>query len=222
MRPTLEYASSTWSPLASSTSISKLQVIQNAHTVQTYNTCMTKHSHFPYTSTYSSTPHNSNIKHNIHLISYTNMQHTSILRGLKTILNNAHDTSNIPTHPYTGTTTYLKRNMRHIPTWIVSRHLATRGNIKILRTHSPHINSSEEILSRLTGCTFTQLRTNKSPFLKLYLHNVDAKSHPSPTYEATLSPLDFWTEPTGVTALLARWTEKLAGGPQTGRSDSPH
>ena len=37
----------------------------------------------------------------------------------------------------------------------------------------------------------------------------------------TLSPLDLWTDPTGVTELLARWTEKLAGGPQAGRSDSP-
>ena len=27
---------------------------------QTYNICMTKHSHFPYTSIYSSTPHNTN------------------------------------------------------------------------------------------------------------------------------------------------------------------
>ena len=26
----------------------------------------------------------------------------------------------------------------------------------------------------------------------------------------------------GVTALLARWTKKLAGGPQAGTSDSPH
>ena len=38
----------------------------------------------------------------------------------------------------------------------------------------------------------------------------------------TLSPLDLWTDPAGVTALLARWTEKLAGGPQVGTSDSPH
>ena len=33
---------------------------------------------------------------------------------------------------------------------------------------------------------------------------------------------DLWTDPAGVTALLARWTEKLAGGPQAGTSDSPH
>ena len=123
----------------------------------------------------------------------------------------------------------------------VSRHLATRSNNKILRTPPPHINSSEEILPRLTCLTRAQLRTNKSPFLKSYLHKVDTKSHPSPLcplcnththgthhlfksthVHNTLSPLDLWKDPTGVTSLLARWTEKLAGGPQVGTSDSPH
>ena len=33
--------------------------------------------------------------------------------------------------------------------------------------------------------------------------------------EATL---DLWTDPAGVTALLARWSEKLSGGIQAGRS----
>ena len=70
--------------------------------------------------------------------------------------------------------------MHHIHTSIVSRHLATRDNNKILCTPPPHISSSEEILPRLTRHTFAQLRTNKSPFLESYLHKVDAKSHPSP------------------------------------------
>ena len=70
--------------------------------------------------------------------------------------------------------------MRHIHTSIVSRHLATRGNNKILRTPPPHNSSSEERLPRLTRRTLAQLRTNKSPFLKSYLHKVDAKTHPSP------------------------------------------
>ena len=110
--------------------------------------------------------------------------------------------------------------MRHTHTSIVSRHLATRSNNKILCTPPPHISSSEEILPRLT---LAQLRTNKSPFLKSYLHKVDAKSHPSPlcplcnthTHDTrhlfncthirtTMSPLDLWTYPAGVTALLAR------------------
>ena len=43
-----------------------------------------------------------------------------------------------------------------------------------------HINSSEEILPRLNSRTLAQLRTNKSPFIKSYLHKVDVKSHPSP------------------------------------------
>ena len=193
---------------------------------------MTKHSHSPYTSTYSSTPHNTNRKHNIHHIPYTNTQHTSTLQGLKnTIFNNGRYTTNIPTDPLTVTTTDIKTNMRHIHTSIVSKHLATRGNNKILSTPPPHTSSSEEILPR-------QLRTNKSPFLKSYLHKVDAKTHPSPLctlcnihthhlfncthINTTLSPLDLWTDPAGVTALLARWREKLAGGPQAGTSDSPH
>ena len=127
--------------------------------------------------------------------------------------------------------------MHHIHTSIVSRHLATRGNNKILRTPPPHISSSEERLPRLTRHTLAQLRTNKSLFL---LHKVAAKTHPSPlcplcnihTHDTlhlfncthirtTLSPLGLWTDLAGVTALLVRWTEKLAGGPQAGTSDSP-
>ena len=111
--------------------------------------------------------------------------------------------------------------MRHIHTSIVFTHLATRGNNKILRTPPPHIGSSKEILPRLTRRTRAQLRKNKSPFLKSYLHKVDAKSHSSPlcplcnthTYDThhlfncthirtTLSSLDLGTVPAGLTALL--------------------
>ena len=159
----------------------------------------------------------------------------------KTIFNNGRYTTNIPTDPHKVATTDIKTNMRHIHKSIVSRYLATRGNNKILRTPPPHISSSEEILPRLTRRTLTQLRTNKSPFLKSYLHKFNAKTHPSPlcplcnihTHDThhlfncthirtTLSPLDLWTDPAGVTALLVRWTEKLAGGPQAGTLDSPH
>ena len=75
--------------------------------------------------------HNTNRKNYIHHISYTNTQHTSTLRGLKsTLFNNGHYTT----------------NMCHIHTYIVSCHLASRGNNKILRTPAPHISSSEDIL----------------------------------------------------------------------------
>ena len=196
---------------------------------------MTKHSHSPYTSTYSSTPLNTNRKHNIHHIPYTNTQHTSTLQVLKKSFKQRPLYSKHYHRPHTVTTTDIKTNMRHIHTSIFSRHLATRGNTKILRTPPPNTSRSEETLPRLTRRILAQLRTNKSPFLKSYLHKVDAKTHPSPlcplcnihTHDThhlfnfthirtTLSPLDLWTDPAGVTARLTRWTEKLAGGPQSG------
>ena len=121
---------------------------QDAHKTQTYNICMMKHSHSPYTSTYSSTPHNTNRKtqHPSHpLHKHTTYFNTPRLKK-NTIFNNGRYTTNIPTDPHTVTTTDIKTNMLHIHTSIVSRHLATRGNNKILRTPPPHTSSSEEIL----------------------------------------------------------------------------
>ena len=51
-------------------------------------------------------------------------------------------------------------------------------------------------------------------------HWVHIISSTALTYEPHV-PLDLWTYPAGVMALVARWMEKLAGGPQTGTSDSP-
>ena len=178
---------------------------------------------------YSPTCHNRYIKHNIHQICYTNIQQHS--KAKKIYLPTAATQQTFPQPPPpTVTTTGIITNVWHIHISIVSRHLATRGNNKILRTPLPHISSSEEILPYLTGRTLLQLRTNKLPSLKSYLHKVDTKSHPStlwPTYSShtlnthlfncthirtTLSSLNLWTDPTGVTALLVRWTENLAGG----------
>ena len=91
MRPVLEYASSIWSPLASSTSINKLQVMQNAAlrnaTGCTQDTniqhlhdeilILPIHEHLQlYASQYKQ-------KHNIHHTHYRNIQHTSTLPRLK-------------------------------------------------------------------------------------------------------------------------------------------
>ena len=97
-----------------------------------------------------------------------------------------------------------------IHTSIVSGHLATRGNNKILHTPPPHIRSSEEILCR----TLAQLKTNNSPFLKNILTQSQRQITsitPCPLYNAhtqdthhlfncshiytMLSPLDLWTYP---------------------------
>ena len=89
VRPALEYASSVWSPIASSTSINKLQVMQNAashikvvfyridnsthnempHETQTYNICITKHYRAPTAQCLTIQTKN------------VNTQHTSTLQG---------------------------------------------------------------------------------------------------------------------------------------------
>ena len=140
------------------------------------------HSYFPYTSTYSF--HTSQYKQKTQHPSHPLHKHT-------TYFNTPRLTPPPTTTAATQQTSYrlphshynrhkIKTNMRHIHTSIVSRHLATRGYNKILRTPPPHIINPDEILPRLTRSPLAQLRTNKSPILKSYLHKVDAKSHPSP------------------------------------------
>ena len=116
--PPLEYVFFIWSPLASSTSITKLQVMQNAALrtatgctkTQTYNTCMTKHSYFPYMSTYSSTRHNTNRKHNIHHTPYTNIQHTSKAKTLSSTTAITQQTSHRRPHIH-----YNRHKNKHAP-----------------------------------------------------------------------------------------------------------
>ena len=88
--------------------------------------------------------HKQKTQHSLHpLHKYTTYFNTPRLNN--TIFNNGRYTTNIPTEPHTVTTTDIKIKMRHIHTSIVSGHLATRCNNKILRTHLPHIINSEEI-----------------------------------------------------------------------------
>ena len=101
---------------------------------------------------------------------------------------------------------------------MADKHNIPKGKMhnKILHTPPPHISSYEEILPRITRRTLAQLRTNKSPFLNhIYTRSMPNHIHhhyaPSvtPTHThvfncTTLSPLDLWTDPTRVTALLAR------------------
>ena len=226
--------------LVSSTSINKLQVMQNIAlrpaTGCTQDTNI-QHLHdetraptaIRFTIQTKGTPSITFHTHSIH-----KHQHSSTLQGSNpTIFNHGLYTTNISTDHHIVTVTDIKTNMRHMPTSIVSRHLATRANNKILCTPPPHISSSEEILPRLTRRTLAQ-EINHS-----YLHKVDANSPVSPlcplcnihthdTHQlfncthipSTLSPLIFCSDPDGVTALLSRWTE-LAGGTQAGRSDFP-
>ena len=66
-----------------------------------------------------------------------------------------------------------------------SKHLTKRNNkiLQALQALPPNICNSEETpppRHRHTRHTLAQLRTNKSPFLKSYLHKIDVHKHASP------------------------------------------
>ena len=192
MRPTLEYASSIWSPMASPTSINKLQVMQSAAlracTGCTHDTNI-QHLHdetniLPIQKHLRL--HASQVRQKAQYPShplYIYTTHNTSLRLMKpTTFNNSRYTTNIPTDPCTVTTADIKANMHDIHTRILSQHLAARDNNKILRTHPPQVSSTEGNLPRHTRRTLAQLRTNKSPFLLSYLHKIN-------TFITTLPPL---------------------------------
>ena len=147
---------SIWFPLASSTNINKLQVIQNA-ALRTATGCtqdtskqhlhdetliLPIHEHLQL--------HASQYKQKTQHPSHPLLKHTTYfltLQGLKHYLKQWTLHNNIPKDLRTVTTTDIKTNMRHIHTSIVSRNL---GNNKILHTPPPHISSSEAILPHLT------------------------------------------------------------------------
>ena len=117
MRPALEYASSMWSPFASSTSLTNCkscrtqhwELPQDAHKTQTYNICMTKpmHDHLQlHASQYK------NKKHNIHHIHYTKTQHTQHSKAKTLFLTTAATQQTFPTDPHTVTTTDINK---HVP-----------------------------------------------------------------------------------------------------------
>ena len=83
MRPALPYGRLLHHRPALTTTSHAECSIENCHRMHTktqiYNICMTKHSYFPYTSTYISTRHNTNREHNIDHTPYTDIQHTTTL-----------------------------------------------------------------------------------------------------------------------------------------------
>ena len=227
MRPTPEYASSIWSPMASSTSINKLQVMQNAAlracTGCTHDTNIQhlhdetnilpiqKHLQLHASQVRQKAQHPSHPLHR-----YTTHNTTQQLMK-PTTFNNLRYTTNNLTDSSTLTIADIKANVCDIH---------TRDNNKILCTRPPQVSSTEENLPRHTRRTLAQLRTNKSPVLLSYLHKIDTSTHPSslcplccihehttqhlfscPQIRTTLSALDLWRILPSRAALLEDWQQ---------------
>ena len=132
MRPTLEHGSSIWSPIASSTKINKLQVMQNAAlracTGCTHDTTIQhlhnvtnilpilKHLqlHASQVRQKAQYPSHPLYRYTTYNISQRLMEHTTF--------NNSRYTTNIPTDPRTVTTTDIKANIRVCPLCRTHKH----------------------------------------------------------------------------------------------------
>ena len=89
-------------------------------------------------------------------------------------------TLNNITNPNTTTMADISANQKTMHSAIVTKHLTKINHNKILQALPPNICSSEETLPRHTRRALAKPRTNKSPFLKSYLHKIDSHKHPSP------------------------------------------
>ena len=91
----------------------------------------------------------------------------------------------------------------------------------------PEINPEETQLPRVTRRILAQLRAQKSPLLREYLHNIGQADDPScplcrhpvhntphlflcPWIETPLNPKDLWIRPAEVAGLLEKWQTQLA------------
>ena len=237
-RPVMEYASTVWAPIAVTTNVNKLQKIQNtALRVATGCTQDTNLTHLhnetkilPLTEHLKL--HSSQLRqqsqHPEHPLHNLTRQSQSNRYKKQTIFNNVNYTYNRDLDPEIANDVNIKLNMKNIHTNITSSYLESRPINKILNRQVPQINKNEETLPRKIRRNLAQLRTNKSPLLQSYLHNIDPNTHISPNcplckvnihdtnhlFKCTEIPTeleaeDLWMNPVAVSELLEDWGEKL-------------
>ena len=128
---------------------------QDAHKTQTYNICW-RNTHISHTRAPTAPRLTVQTENTISITSLTESYNISQRRNTKNTisLTMAATQQTFPHTPHCHyNIIYIKTNMCQIYTSIVSRHLAIRGNNKILHTPPPHISLSEEILPCLTRRT---------------------------------------------------------------------
>ena len=109
------------------------------HTRHKHTTSTRRNTHTSHTRT-PTAPHHTIQTENTKSITSTTQTHNILQHSMTKKILFLTTAAAQQTFPQTHTVTTT--NMRHIYTYIVSRHLATRGNKKILRTPPPHISSS--------------------------------------------------------------------------------
>src|SRR6476619_2866787 len=98
----------------------------------------------------------------------------------QTIFEDTSFTTNLDANPTNTTETTVQPNIKEIHHSIVENHIQSLKPNKIINQPAPPINKGKRTFLRKTRRTLAQLRTNKSPFLKSYLHKINPRNHPSP------------------------------------------
>ena len=120
-----------------------------------------------------------------------------------------------------------KRNRKIIHTNKVQEHLGSIQVNTLINAKPPEIHKSEISLPRQTRRLLAQLRAQKCPLLKQYLHNIGKADTPNcplcrthahntvhlfdcRAIETELTTIDLWRRPTKVACLLEQWQTALA------------
>ena len=199
--------------------------------------------HFP-DSLVAPLPYTEQINHPFSNHTYTKSTPNYINDHYTPFVKLTHNTHHLQLHPHTHhvvTPGFVDRPRRNNGTagqmagkvgwWTTRRKIPPHlhHTSAALKRHFPDslvapLPNSEQINHPFSNHTYTKSKPNYihdhyAPFVKLThtTHHLFNYTHT----RTTLLPLDLWTDPAGMTALLARWTEKLAGGPQSGRSTPP-
>ena len=237
--PILEYASTIWSPIVSTTGITKLQTIQNM-ALRIATGCTSDTNIQQIHNKTNILPLNAHLKlHSSQLRQKS--QHPTLPLHKFTVLtenerhkkqtifdDNNNYTVNINMKSDLICEDLIQSNLKLIHSHIVSNHLSQRPPNKVLQDQTPSVSPAELLLSRETRRTLAQLRTNKSPLLVSYLFSIGDPRHPSPlcplclmhdhtsshlfeckSLPTSLSSLDLWTNPNKVEPFLATWGERL-------------
>ena len=231
-RPILEYACPAWAPTTSATNVERLQRVQNA-------ALRTATGHTQDTNIVHLHRETKVLPLNKHMRLITSQyrescmdndhpQHAAAVapdpdRQMKMT---AFNTSYITVvHSCTNEGEEKKeriRNKKRLHTAAVSQHLEEQPIHPLLGAQPPDVHKEEQSLSRNIRRNLAQLRAQKSPVLKEYLHNIGVEDSPlcplcgqsahntihlfrCTAVQTELTPIDLWRRPARAADLLQRW-----------------
>ena len=238
-RPVLEYASTVWSPMLSEKQTNRLQIVQNsALRVATGCTADTEITHLHDETNVLPIKdhlrlHSSQLRqqvqhpdHTLHRL--TRQPKQKRYKKQTTFDNNNSYTMNLDTNPDQTNDKTIKENMKTIHTRLVDTYLRQKPKNPLLNDNPPDIDQTEEALPRMTRRRLAQLRIDRSPLLRTYLHKTDPDQYPTDkcplcktkTHDTRhlfdckkiptdLTTTDLWTRPTDVAVLLDRWGREV-------------